>query len=277
MLQAKMPVQWWLHWCLRIAVAMEFIGHGAFGVLTKKAWLPYIQLWGFSESTAWKLMPLVGLIDIGLGVSTLFVARRSVFAYMAFWGFFTACLRPLSGESAFEFIERSYNFCMPFAFLLLHGFGSDWGSWFRAVRFSEIKNQQDPLLLYFLRGIVFWMLIGHGVLGAFIDKPSLQQHYSAVGLDQITGMSLTSLNLWIGTLEMALAVSALWIRSSGFFLFICLWKMTSELLFVPAKFYGAGWEFIERGGAYFAPLLLFILIMNAENSEQSEKVPAFSR
>ena len=83
-----------LHWILRVAVAACFIGHGAFGVITKAAWLPYFAIFGIPEAWAWKLMPVVGAVDISIGVLTLIQPVRAVVLYMAFWGFQTACLRP---------------------------------------------------------------------------------------------------------------------------------------------------------------------------------------
>ena len=35
-----------LHWILRVAVAGCFIGHGAFGIITKAAWVPYFAIFG---------------------------------------------------------------------------------------------------------------------------------------------------------------------------------------------------------------------------------------
>ncbi len=43
----------------RIGIASCFIGHGAFGVLTKEAWLPYFGLVGITPDNAYALMPLV--------------------------------------------------------------------------------------------------------------------------------------------------------------------------------------------------------------------------
>ena len=83
-----------LYWILRVAVAACFIGHGAFGVITKAAWLPYFAIFGIPEAWAWKLMPVVGAVDISVGVLTLIQPVRAVILYMAFWGFQTACLRP---------------------------------------------------------------------------------------------------------------------------------------------------------------------------------------
>ncbi|MGH2761612.1 MAG: hypothetical protein ACRDL0_15995 [Thermoleophilaceae bacterium] len=51
------PREWWIHWIVRIAVASEFIGHGAFGILGKDAWLAYYDIFGFSAATGRELMP----------------------------------------------------------------------------------------------------------------------------------------------------------------------------------------------------------------------------
>ena len=39
-----------LYWMLRIACAAEFIGHGAFGVITKADWVPYFGVVGIPPS-----------------------------------------------------------------------------------------------------------------------------------------------------------------------------------------------------------------------------------
>src|SRR4030081_1379051 len=58
-----------LHWLLRISGAAEFVGHGAFGVMTKAVWVPYFGVIGIPPELAWKLMPLVGTVDITIGLS----------------------------------------------------------------------------------------------------------------------------------------------------------------------------------------------------------------
>jgi len=90
--------EWWIHWILRIAVAGEFIGHGAFGILGKEAWLAYYDVFGISAATGRDLMPLTGALDIALGVLVLVYPVRAALLYMACWGLFTAALRPLAGE-----------------------------------------------------------------------------------------------------------------------------------------------------------------------------------
>src|SRR5437899_12372817 len=81
-----------LHWTLRIATAACFIGHGAFGVITKTAWLPYFAIFGIPEAWAWRLMPVVGFVDITVGALTLIQPVRAVVRYMSIWEFHNAFL-----------------------------------------------------------------------------------------------------------------------------------------------------------------------------------------
>jgi hypothetical protein len=111
-----------LHWMLRLACAAEFVGHGAFGIITKAAWLPYFGVVGITPEWGWKFMPLIGTVDITLGLLVGLVhPARGLLLYMAFWGFLTATLRPLAGEPVWEFVERTPNWVIPLAFLILRG------------------------------------------------------------------------------------------------------------------------------------------------------------
>lgn len=120
-----------IQWLLRIACAGEFIGHGAFGLITKAAWLPYFGVVGIPPSIAYQLMPLIGLVDISMGLLVLVRPVRAALLYMAIWGLATATIRPVSGEPIWEWVERIPNFCVPFAFLYLRGFGKSLADWRR--------------------------------------------------------------------------------------------------------------------------------------------------
>jgi len=101
---------------LRIACAAEFIAHGAFGIITKADWVPYFGVVGIPPELAWKLMPVIGAVDIALGLLVGFVRPfRIVLLYMTIWGFWTATLRPLAGEPIWEFVERVPNWAIPSA------------------------------------------------------------------------------------------------------------------------------------------------------------------
>src|SRR4030081_211611 len=113
-----------LYWMLRVACAAEFIGHGAFGIMTKAAWVPYFGVVGIPPELAWKLMPLIGTVDITIGLSVGFIRPvRVLLLYMAVWGLLTATMRPLAGEPIWEFVERIPNWAIPLAFLCVRGFG----------------------------------------------------------------------------------------------------------------------------------------------------------
>jgi hypothetical protein len=53
-----------IYYALRIASAMCFIGHGAFGIITKQIWCNYFGVFGFGHETAYAMMPYVGVMDI---------------------------------------------------------------------------------------------------------------------------------------------------------------------------------------------------------------------
>ncbi len=112
-----------LYWMLRLACAAEIVGHGAFGIITKAAWLPYFDVVGIPPEWGWRLMPMIGTVDITLGLLVgLILPARGLLLYMAFWGFLTASIRPLAGEPIWEFVERIPNWAIPLAFLLVRGF-----------------------------------------------------------------------------------------------------------------------------------------------------------
>jgi hypothetical protein len=114
---------------LRLACACEFVGHGAFGIMTKAAWVAYFAVVGMPPELAYRLMPVIGTVDVTLGLLVALKPVRAALLYMAFWGFLTATIRPLSGEPLWEFVERAPNWAIPLAFLYLRGFGRSWNEW----------------------------------------------------------------------------------------------------------------------------------------------------
>jgi hypothetical protein len=252
---ARRTLEWKLHWLFRLALFCEFVGHGAFGILTKSAWVPYFETFGIPGSWAWKLMPVVGSVDLTLGTLVLVAPTRAGLLYMGCWGLFTALLRPLAGEGWWEFLERSYNFGVPLLMLWVHGVGRRGTSWFTVLaevpRFTAARAQVAQLAL---RGIMASMLIGHGSLGLIMAKPNLLLFYEATGLG-IVDLPLPTVRAVIGGFEMILGVLCLELDVTAFFVFVCVWKLATELLHVPARAYGAWWEVMERGSSYAAPLL----------------------
>src|SRR3989338_4622362 len=117
-------------WVLRIAVAGEFIGHGVFALQGIKACVEWFSIFGISDvQTATTLLWLIGLTDILLAILILVKPIRLALLWMAFWGFWTALMRPIAGDSIFEFVERWANWGAPLALLLLLGWpktGKEW-------------------------------------------------------------------------------------------------------------------------------------------------------
>lgn len=120
-----------VEWVLRIAVAGEFIGHGVFALQQKVGWIEYFEAVGFSAESALTIMPIIGVIDLLLALLILVKPVRIAILWMAFWGFWTALLRPIAGEPVWDLIERSANWGAPLALLLLLGWPKSLKEWFR--------------------------------------------------------------------------------------------------------------------------------------------------
>ncbi|MBC7822243.1 MAG: hypothetical protein IAG10_35610 [Planctomycetaceae bacterium] len=245
-----------LSWLFRVAVCMEFIGHGAFGVMTKAAWVPYFGVVGMPEAWAWRLMPIVGWIDITLGVIGLLSPRRAVLGWMAFWGLWTASLRPLAGQGMWELPERAGNYGVPLAFLMLAGRPQRLSDWLSPIRAFDVSQDRLAKIAFVLRVTTATLLIGHGGCGAILQKSMFASHYSAIGLSSLT-VEMTSLITGIGWFEIALGTLILLRPRDELLWFALVWKIATELLFSLS---GAPiWEFIERGGSYAAPLALIMV------------------
>ncbi|MBI2626125.1 MAG: hypothetical protein HYW69_00855 [Candidatus Nealsonbacteria bacterium] len=112
-------------WVLRVAVAGEFIGHGVFALQGKKAWIGWFSTFGISDvNLAAKLLFFIGLADIALALLILIRPVRIFLLWMAFWGFWTALVRPIVGEPIWDFVERWANWGAPLALFFLIKSGS---------------------------------------------------------------------------------------------------------------------------------------------------------
>ena len=105
-----------IEWILRIGVAGEFLGHGVLAFLGKADWIKWTeQLTGLDTATATTFMLVVGIVDILLAILVLFKPIKPILLWMAFWGFWTALVRPLVGLPVWDFIERFANWAAPLA------------------------------------------------------------------------------------------------------------------------------------------------------------------
>src|SRR4051812_47381543 len=97
---------------------MCFVGHGAFGIITKEAWVRYFAVVGLGRATAYAMMPVIGTLDITMGIILLVAPVPLVAMWMLAWALWTALLRPLAGEPFWEMLERAGNYGVPAALLL---------------------------------------------------------------------------------------------------------------------------------------------------------------
>ena len=250
------------YWVLRVGAALCFIGHGAFGFITKAAWVPYFAVVGIPETWAYRLMPLVGAVDVTVGMAVLFAPRGLPLVYMSVWALWTALLRPLSGEPFFETLERAGNYGVPLALILLTAMPRS----MRGLGTLLDGPALDQRTLVMVREVLKWttvlLLIGHGALGALSNKAMLTSHYAAVGLPPESTMM-------VGWFEIALAVALALRPAAGLLVFICAWKLATESLFVVAG--APAWEFIERAGSYAAPLAMYLLLRASRVSMEYQR------
>ncbi len=242
-----------LPWFLRVGVAMEFVGHGAMALFQKPGFADYLGVVGLREHAP-LLRPLVGLHDQLLALIVLFAPVRAVLLWATAWGLWTALLRPLAGEPAWEFFERWCNFGGPLALLLL----ADTRSWWTPVR-----AWRSPPLAFatLLRLAVASMLIGHGGLAAIVQKPMFEQQWSAIGVTQMP-FGLGAVSVVQGWLELVAGLGVLLVPSVPLLVAIALWKVGTEALApltgVPP--FHPWFEFIEHGAAYACPLALAVWV-----------------
>lgn len=109
-----------MEWVLRIAVAGEFLGHGVFALQGKAQWVKWFANFGVSDvNLATQLLFIVGIMDLLVALIVLAKPLKPILLWAAFWGFWTALVRPLVGEPIWDFIERFANWGAPLALYYL--------------------------------------------------------------------------------------------------------------------------------------------------------------
>jgi uncharacterized membrane protein YphA (DoxX/SURF4 family) len=248
-----------IYYVLRIAAAMCFIGHGSFGVITKPIWCNYFAVFGIGKSLAYTLMPILGSVDILLGLSILFYPTRAVLSWLVVWGIVTAALRPMSGEPFAELIERAGNFGAPLALLLLCG-SVTVGKWFAKLNPVEQTNAETiAKLTTCLRVVVFLLLAGHGWLN-LVEKKGLMSQYASLGFS-----SPVNAAHFVGIFEVVAAITVLIKPIPGILIVLLVWKIATELFYPHWELF----EWVERGGSYGAILALWLTLKQSSLFKQS--------
>jgi len=241
-----------IHYTLRIAAAMCFIGHGAFGIITKAIWCNYFAVFGIGKLMAFRIMPFLGTFDILMGILLLMKPFRVIAAWLVIWGIMTALCRPLSGEPVAEFFERAGNYGVPLCLLILAG-----GIPFNFRRLFSIIDLNEPVsekslanVKTILRITVFLVLVGHGWLN-LIQKPGLINQYSAIGFSNPVNVSILA-----GVFEFMAALAVLMKPVRPLLMAFLIWKMGTELFYPHFEIF----EWIERGGSYGSILALWLFL-----------------
>jgi hypothetical protein len=241
-----------LHYTLRFAVAMCFIGHGSFGIITKAIWCNYFAVFGIGKAVAYQLMPWLGGFDILCGVIMLIVPLRIIPLWLVIWGAVTASLRPVSGEPFAELIERAGNFGAPLALLLLSGgVQLNFKSLFTPIS-PDVDADAKTLtrVITCLKVVVFLLLAGHGWLN-LIGKKGLMGQYASLGFSNPANVAHL-----IGALEIAAGIAVLIKPVRPALLIFLGWKVISELFYPHYEIF----EWVERGGSYGCILALWFAL-----------------
>lgn len=241
-----------IHYTLRFAAAMCFIGHGAFGIIGKAIWLNYFAVFGITHDLGNQLMPIVGVLDILMGISLLVYPTRVILLWLVIWGAITASLRPLSGEHFAEMIERAGNYGAPLTLLILSGFGGKKvKNWFSRISPDTLTNEKVLFTATTcLRIVVFLLLIGHGWLN-LSEKKGLLGQYASLGFSDPMQIAHIA-----GVFEILAALSVLIKPIRPILLALFIWKAGTEL-FYP---HWEAFEWLERGGSYGAILALWSIL-----------------
>src|SRR5262249_49440261 len=158
------------------------------------AWMPYFGVVGIDRAWAYRLMPWIGIMDLGLGLTMAVVPLPIVLLHLTVWGLWTAALRPLAGEAVGGGGEGARNSGVPLAILVLVGVPRGLRGWFRPMwpsTLAPLTADRGRVMHGILRVTTFLLLLGHGALGALDNKPALTAQYASIGLRNITLGGLT--------------------------------------------------------------------------------------
>lgn len=255
-----------IFWILRIAVGLNFLFHGAWGVVGKVAWIPFFGVAGIGPEGAEILQRLVGVMDIILGLIALFKPTRWAILWMVIWGVWTAMLRPLTGTEWWYFFERAGNFAPPLALLIYAGGGQSIKAWIWPLPTPTLNDTKVEIMKWVLRCGIAAQLISHGMYGVVEGKQLLIDHFASVGLPG-SWMNPEIFLLGTGWLEIGLGAMILLKPVRPALVVIMLWEVFLGLLYpisgLPVSEHPQVYlifRTLERFGDYAAPVALFVLM-----------------
>lgn len=233
-----------------------FVGHGFWGILGKTAWVSFFEVFFFSEPLSYSFMPIVGVMDILVGVAIFFTPTKGLLMWAAIWTVFTAALRPSAGMGMSEFFERAGNYGPPIALLWGLGWPTRSIPSFKKLSLSDFKwTTRIKGIEVILRWSLFLLLAGHGGLAFFKESALLGKHLMFIGIPvdaltfKIFGLFEMLLGLWVLLLP----------STKGLFWFVLFYKLFTESLHPIVGQSRDILETIERMGDYVIPLMLILI------------------
>lgn len=244
---------------LRLGVLGCFVGHGIWGIIGKEGWIPFFQVFYFNDSISRQLMPVIGGMDILIGIIGFFLPNRLLLWWAAAWTVFTAMLRPSAGMGMSEFFERAGNYGVPIAMLVLaNAFSSQLSLTKRLELMDWDFTKRIWTVEMILRLSLASLLIGHGGLAFFNDHPVIMRHLEFIGL----GVSRETMMVF-GGFEMILGMWVLLFpRTRGLLIFVLFYKLFTEFIHPLAGHPRDIFETIERMGDYVIPPILYLIYEN---------------
>lgn len=267
----------------RISIFMTMAGHGFHGVFKggKQGWLQFFAgpdaMIGFNlfEPHAWTIMPIIGIVDILIGLYVLVRPSRYALLHAGLWAFVTAFFRPLAdatglagGHLLSGLLERTYNFGPALILLglslysthILDAFNSIHGFFVERVRFPRVTEREAIALRDVLAGLMAIALVGHAIYCLVDGSGTVGRHLVAFGHDKVLGLQV------LGVLQLAAAALILvGRRCSVVVAGVLAVALGVEFLYVGDIVAGHGhyltaiFEIIERGGKYMIPVAILVL------------------
>ena len=266
-------------WVLKVAVGLNMLFHGAWGIVGKEAWIPFFAFAGIGEESAVYLQRLVGVMDVTLGLIVLFAPTRWALAWIIIWTVWTASLRPLTGSAWWYFLERSGNYGPPLAFLIYAGWGRSVADWLRPIQSFTLTVNKIEAIKWVLRCSIAVQLISHGFYGVIEGKQLLIGHFASVGLPG-TWMDPESFLIAIGWSEIALGALILLKPFRAAVLLVIAWEVFLGLLFpisgLPQSEHPQAYlifRTLERFGDYAGPFGLLLLMSYRPRPARMEPAP----
>ena len=274
------PLSTAILWVLKIAVGLNFIFHGAWGIVGKEAWIPFFGFAGIGEESAVYLQRMIGVMDITLGLITLFAPTRWAMVWIIIWAVWTASLRPLTGSAWWYFFERSGNYGPPLAFFIYAGWGRTVKDWLKPIQTFTLTVNKIKVMKWVLRCSIAVQLITHGLYGVIEGKQLLIGHFGSVGLPG-TLMDPESFLITVGWLEIGLGALILLKPFRTAVVLVILWEVFIGLLYpisgLPESDHPQAYlifRTLERFGDYAGPFGLLLLMSYKPKSARMKPAPA---